>query len=403
MQPLRFLLIVLIVAILALPLSSFAQDDQPLIGAWDTCPTPENLSGEIKIGVTFSLTGGASVYGNPQEQAVRLAVDEINNSGYLGDATLAPVYEDSASDADSAIAAMTKLIQEDQVVTVIGPTLSTQAFAADPIAQEASVPVIGVSNTAGGITDMGEFVFRNSLPESAVIPGNLAKAVEILGIESVGVLYSDNDNFTVSGYEVFSTALDELGVEVLGVETFATGDVDFSAQLTNILAEEPDALVLSILAAEAVPMINQARALGFAGPILGGNGVNSPAIAAEDAAGDNATGVVVGAAWHITNESPINQAFVTAYEETYDARPDQFTAQAYSGAWTVATAIRCADSADPADIRDAMAAIADFETPLGVFSFDENRNPVHDPVAQIVIDGTFSLLSAETAAQVFGE
>jgi len=402
MKSLRLLVLPLLVIVLsAAPLALAQMDDQPLIGAWETCPEPTSLSGEIKLGVTFALTGGASVYGNPQQNAVMLALEEINASGYLGEATLVGVYEDSGSTPEEAIAAFEKLVNEDQVTAILGPTLSSQAFASDPIAQEAGIPVMGVSNTAAGITDMGEFVFRNSLPEAAVIPGNLAKAVEILGIESVGLLYGDDDNFTVSGYEVFKATLEELGVEILGEETFQKGDVDFNAQLTNILAGEPDALVVSVLAAEAVPLIQQARSLGFTGPIIGGNGVNSPAVAEQ--AGEDANGIVVGAAWHITNESEINQAFVAMYEEAYDARPDQFTAQAYTGAWLMATALRCANSSDPADVRDALAAITDFDSPLGMFSFDENRNPVHEPVAQIVIDGVFELLSEETAAAVFGE
>jgi branched-chain amino acid transport system substrate-binding protein len=402
MKPLRlFVLSLFVIALATAPLALAQMDDQPLIGAWETCPEPSALSGEIKLGVTFALTGGASVYGNPQQNAVMLALDEINASGYLGEATLVGVYEDSGSTPEEAIAAFEKLVNEDKVTAILGPTLSSQAFASDPIAQEAGIPVMGVSNTAAGITDMGEFVFRNSLPESAVIPGNLAKAVDILGIESVGLLYGDDDNFTVSGYQVFKATLDELGVEIVGEETFQKGDVDFNAQLTNILADEPDALVISVLAAEAVPLIQQARSLGFAGPIIGGNGVNSPAVAEQ--AGEDANGIVVGAAWHITNESEINQAFVAMYEEAYDARPDQFTAQAYTGAWLMATALRCANSSDPADVRDALAAITDFDSPLGMFSFDENRNPVHEPVAQIVVDGVFQLLSEETAAAVFGE
>jgi branched-chain amino acid transport system substrate-binding protein len=67
--------------------------------------------------------------------------------------------------------------------------------------------------------------------------------------------------------------------------------------------------------------------------------------------------------------------------------------------WLYATAIRCGDSAEPAAIRDALAAIREFPSPLGLFSFDENRDPVHDPVVQIIIDGKFELLSAETLGQ----
>jgi len=352
----------------------------------------------VTIGAIFGLSGPISVYGGPQQQSVQLAVDEVNASGYLGEGvTLEVVFEDSAGDAEQAISAMTRLVEEMGVVAVIGPTLSTEAFAADPIADENSTVVMGVSNTAIGITEMGEFVFRNSLPESAVIPGTIAQATEILGLEQVGILYGNDDDFTLSGYDVFVEALDENGVEILREETFARGDVDFNAQLTALIADDPDALVVSALAAEAIQIINQARELGYEGPIIGGNGFNSPAVLEQTQ--DNSAGVIVGAAWNIGDPDPTDSsvAFVENFEEAYDYSPDQFSAQAYTGAWLFATAIRCADSADRVDVRDALAEIEEFESPLGVFSFDEDRNPVHDPVAQIVVDGAFTVLTEESA------
>lgn len=355
------------------------QDDMMEMGAWDACATPENLPETVDLGVIFGLSGPISVYGGPQRQAVQMAVDEINESGYLGEGTtLNPIYEDSAGDAEQAINAMTKLIDEDNVVAVLGPTLSTEAFSADPVAQERGVPVMGVSNTASGITDMGEYVFRNSLPESSVIPGTIAQAVEALGLERVGVLYGDDDDFTLSGYDVFIEALEDNGVEILGEETFARGDADFSAQLTNLIAQDPDALIASALAAEAVGIITQARDLGYEGPIIGGNGLNSPAVLEQS--GEDSDGVIVGAAWNIASQNPLSVAFSDHYTERYGSAPDQFAAQAYTGAWLMATAIRCADSTDRAEVRDALAAIEGFDSPLGSFSFAEDRNPIHDPV-----------------------
>lgn len=381
---------------LLLPTFALAQDEMPSMGSdmLEACPTPANLPETVSIGALFTLSGGASVYGVVQQQAVQLAVDEINAAGYLGEGvTLQVLFEDSASENEQAINAMTKLVEEDQVVAVIGPTLSREAFSADPIAQENGTVVIGVSNTAAGITDMGEFVFRNSLPESDVIPGTVAQATAILGLEKVGILYGNDDDFTVSGYEVFKSALEENGVEILGEETFAVGDVDFNAQLTNLIANEPDALVVSALAAEAVQIIIQARALGFEGPIIGGNGFNSPAVL--DQSGADSEGLIVGAAWNIASPNEYSVAFSAAFEEAFSNKPDQFAAQAYSGAWLVATAIRCADSVDRTAVRDALADITEFNSPLGVFSFDENRNPVHDPVVQIARDGAFAVLTSE--------
>ncbi len=388
------LMVLLMVSSLAFAQDDDMMDDMPLLGFWEECATPENLPDTVTLGAIFGLSGPISVYGNPQSQSVQLAVEEMNAAGYLGEGvTLAVIFEDSVGDAEQAIAAMTKLVEEDGVVAVLGPTLSTEAFAADPIAQENETVVMGVSNTAIGITEMGEYVFRNSLPESAVIPGTIGQAAEILGLEQVGVLYGNDDDFTLSGYDVFVQALEENDVAILSQETFGRGDVDFSAQLTNLLSNNPDALVVSALAAEAIQIINQARDLGYAGPIIGGNGFNSPAVL--DQTGENAEGLIVGAAWNPGNPNPTDSsvAFLEAFEETYGFVPDQFAAQAYTGAWLLGTAIRCADSDDRADVRDALAEIVEFNSPLGVFSFDENRDPIHDPIAQIVVDGLFGVLA----------
>lgn len=392
----RLLTFSLLLVLMIAPLGGvLAQDEmqQPPLGFWDECAAPDALPETVTIGAVFGISGPIGVYGGPQQNSVQLAVDEINASGYLGESMLEVIFEDSTGSAEGAINAMTKLVEEDEVTAVLGPTLSTEAFAADPIANENGVPVMGVSNTASGITDMGEFVFRNSLPESSVIPGTIGQATELLGLARVGVLYGDDDDFTLSGYEVFIEALEANEVEILGEETFARDDVDFSAQLTNLIGDEPDALVVSALAAEAGLIITQARELGFEGPIIGGNGLNSPAIIEQ--AGEAAEGVIVGAAWNVSASDEISVAFTTAYEETYSASPDQFSAQAYTGAWLMATAVRCANSADSADVRDALAAIEGFNSPLGVFAFGEDRNPIHDPVLQIVQDGAFIVFTGD--------
>ncbi len=86
--------------------------------------------------------------------------------------------------------------------------------------------------------------------------------------------------------------------------------------------------------------------------------------------------------------------FAQAFEDAYGNKPDQFAAQAYTGAWLLATAVRCANSVDHAAINDALGNIKDMETPLGSFSFDENGEPVHAPIAQIVQDGKFVPLAS---------
>ena len=398
-KTLRFLLVMVVIAAFVVPAAAQEATPEPvepaMMGVDATCISPQSLSGSVNIGVIFTLSGAASVYGLPQRDAVQLAVDQINEAGYLGEGVmLVPMFEDSAGDREQAIAAMTRLVDQG-VTAVIGPTLSSEMTAAGPVAQEAGILVVGVSNTATGLKDViGDFYFRASLPESAVIPGTVAQATEALGLTTVGILYGNDNEFTVSGYEVFAEALVENGVAISGEETFATGDVDFNAQLTNLINAEPDALVVSALAAEATQIILQARALGYEGTIIGGNGFNSPAVLTQTGADSN--GLIVGGAWNFFNPNPTPESvgFMNAFEEAYGYSPDQFSAQAFTGTWLVATAIRCANSVDSAAVRDALGAIADFPTPLGLFSFDEVGEPAHDPIAQIVVDGRFVPLAS---------
>lgn len=354
----------------------------------ETTVAAGTLSGEIPIGLVFSQTGAAAIYGETQKKAAQLAIDEINASKFLGDATLKGIFEDDASKPEQAIQVFTKLITQDQVAAIIGPTLSNSAKSSDPVAQENKTVVLGVSNTAGGITEIGDYVFRNSLPESAVIPNTIKVAKEKLGLTKVALMYGNDDAFTQAGYDVFVQVLADEGIQVLTTETFAKGDTDFNPQLTKIQGLAPEAIVVSALAEEAAGIMLQARQLGLEVPIIGGNGFNSPKLA--ELAGEAAEGAISGAAWLVSSENAKNRAFVEAYNATYSTNPDQFAAQAYDGVYLIATALKNAGSTDRSAIRDALDQITDFEGVLGTFSF-KNREPIHTPVVQVVRDGKFEL------------
>ncbi|HMK34157.1 MAG TPA: ABC transporter substrate-binding protein [Desulfomonilaceae bacterium] len=349
------------------------------------------LGGEIPMGAVWSLTGDAAVYGPSQKNASLMAVDEINKSGMLGGAKIKLIIEDDRSTKEGAIAAFENLIKKDKVIAILGPTLSNSAKAADPIAQESKVIVLGVSNTAGGIVEIGDFIFRDSLPESAVQPNTVQKTMDKLGYKKVAVMYGDDDVFTKGGYDVFKKVLEEKGIQVLTTETFKKKDTDFSAQLTKIKGLNPDQIIVSALAEEAAGIMSQGRQLGIAESVhfIGGNGFNSPKLA--QLAGQFAEGAISGAAWFIGNDTPGNKAFVEAYTSRYGTNPDQFAAQAYAGVYILAHAVKTANSSDSKAMRDALAAIRDLDTVLGKFSFNEKRDPVHPPIVQIIKNGKFEL------------
>ena len=276
------------------------------------------LSAGIKIGFVFSMTGGAAVYGTSQKEGISLAIDQINAAAGSNGLQIIPIFEDDASVPQQGTNVFNKLINGDKVSIIIGPTLSNTAKITDPIAQKAGVPVLAISNTISGITEIGDYIFRDSLTENVVIPHTVKVAKEKLGLKKVAILYGNDDAMTKATYEVFKKNLQSSGIQILGEQIFAKGDRDFSPQLTQIKAQNPDAIICAALAEEASGIVSQARQLGIPKTvrIIGGNGLNSPGLIKN--AGDAAEGVIVGAAWNVSSTAPLNVKFVNDYTKKFN-------------------------------------------------------------------------------------
>ncbi|MEO6973690.1 MAG: ABC transporter substrate-binding protein [Rhodoferax sp.] len=326
---------------------------------------------DIKLGVAEALSGGAAQYGISIRNGFQLAVDQINAAGGVNGDKLQLVIEDEQGKKEEAINVFKKLIFQDKVLMVFGPTLSNSAQAADPIAQAAKIVAFGTSNTADGITSIGDYVFRNSVTEADVLPETLRVATKHANIKKVAVLYGNDDVFTKSGYDNFKKALEDLKIPVTTTETFAKGDVDFKAQLTKIKATNPDAVVLSALLAEGAPIMVQARQIGLNVPFIGGNGMNSTKV--FTLAKGSSDGLYVGSPWSASNESPENAKFIKDYQAKFNTSPDQFAAQSFDGLHILVQALKQVKltgnlAADRSALRDALPN-AKWTGATGAFQF----------------------------------
>ena len=336
-----------------------------LVGAADS------LAADIKIGVAEALTGNAAQYGVAIRKGFELAAGEITSAGGINGQRLELVVEDEQGKKEEAINVFKKLIFQDKVLLLFGPTLSNSAQASDPVAQGAKVVVFGTSNTADGITSIGNYVFRNSVTEADILPITLKMAAQKTGLKKVAVLYGNDDIFTKSGYDNFKKALQDLKIPVTTTETFAKGDVDFKPQLTKIKVSNADAIVMSALVAEGAPVMVQARQLGITLPFIGGNGMNSPRV--FELAKDHSDNLWVGSPWSLQNPAAENKRFVAAYQKAYGSLPDQFAAQAYDAMYIVAQTLKKIKltgklETDRKALRDALPA-AQWSGATGPFKF----------------------------------
>jgi branched-chain amino acid transport system substrate-binding protein len=350
--------------------------------------SPRNAAAQdsIPVGAIEVLSGPSAAYGVAIKAGLELALDDINAKGVLGGKKIALTVEDSAADKDQAINAARKLIGRDKVVAIIGPTLSNEMFAVGPVANERKIPTLGTSTTATGITDIGPFIFRTSLPESDVIPVTLKKAIS-RGVKTIALMYANDDAFSKSGYDVMKAAAQKAGLTIVAEESFGSKDTDFSAQLTKIKGLKPDAVGISALVEPVSGVLLQARQLGFGKETLfiGGNGSNSPKLG--EIAGAAADGLIVGSPWFIGKPDPVNQKFVKAFRAKTGRDPDQFAAQAYDAMFIMAQAIDRAGAADPEKIRDALQK-TNFSGVMGPFTFTDHRDPASsEGVVVLVMQG----------------
>lgn len=348
----------------------------------------DTTSGQIaKVGLIAYLSGNGAAYGEAILNGIKLAQEELNEKN-KGTLHIELIVADSAGKRDQALNTAQKLINSENVVSLIGPTTSSEMFVVGPVANRSGVPILGTSTVAEGIPEIGEYVFRNALPESLAVPAAIKKAAEKMPIKKVAMIYAYDDDFTKSGFETMKATAEELGMEIVRVEKYATGDSDFSAQLTNIQAAQPDAIFASSFYKEGGLILDQARKLGLNLPVVGGDGFNSPQIIAQ--AGKASEGVIVASPWFPELDDPKVQSFVQKFESKYGKKPDQFAASAYDGLYILSQALLNSGAVDDrTKMRDALAAVKDFNGVTGKLSFDEIGNPIMTPVVLIIQDEKF--------------
>ena len=344
----------------------------------------------VRVGAALSLTGPAKLFGSAQRSGIKLAQDEINANHVLGSTRLEVIIEDDASDREQAAAAFGRFIENSHVLAIMGPTLSDTALSVDPLAQQAGVPVLAISNAAGGITQIGNFIFRDCLSDSQLTPQILKMVRARLKIHNAALLYTDTDP-NRAGSHGFKKALQDFGIHIAAEQEFARDQTDFSPQLEEIAASRPDALFINAPAQSAAPILTQARQHGLSTvPIIGSNAFNSDTVVRS--AGDAAEGLIVGSAWSAANPGTRNQQFIQSYRARYGVDPDQLAAQAYAGVYILASAIGdAATTTDPRAVRDALERVNKLDTPLGLFSFDSQRDADYAPSVQIVRQGHLQL------------
>ncbi len=359
------------------------------VAAQDEC----SFAGDAVIGVIAPLTGDLPKVGQSTVEAAQMAVDEINAQCGLkiGDENyqVVIVVEDDERKAESAVAAMTRLIVEDEVIAVVGPQASGQAVPAGQVADDRETPMISPWSTNPATTLDRPWVFRAAFLDSFQGQVDAEFAMSQFGAKKAAVLYDIASDYPKGLAEFFKTSFEAAGGEVVAFESFSTGDTDFSAQLTSIIAAKPDVLFTPQYYSEVPLIVQQARELGYEGPILGSDSWGTPDLLTL--CGEACNGLFFTTHFSPDAANEVGTKFIADYQALYDGRlPDDVAALTYDSFQLLFTAITNAQSLDRTDIRDALANIGVYEGVTGIMSFDEQGDPVKCITMIQIQDGKFT-------------
>ena len=346
-------------------------------GETDSTTADTDSENVIRIGSMFELTGAAAEYGISMNDAVKMAVAEINDAGGVDGKTIEIIERDIASDEAQASQAALSLVADENVSTIIGPALTGTFQAAIPAANQYEVPIISPSATDDGVLqdDNGNvhpYAFRTSFTNSFQ-GGALAQFANENLNASKAVVFGDNSSDYAQG--LTQTFQDAFVGEIVAIENFTSDQTDFSATLTNIANMNFDVLYLPGYYEQAGPIVKQAREMGIDQPIIGPDGLGNTRMV--DLAGtENMNDVYYTSHFVVESDDPAVQEFVQNYKDFTGNDPDMFTGLAYDAVYITKEAIERAGSTDPVAVNAEIEKTENFAGITGTYSFDEKHDPV---------------------------
>ncbi|MEJ5258042.1 MAG: ABC transporter substrate-binding protein [Fervidobacterium sp.] len=349
----------------------------------------------VKIGALLPLTGGVSAFGDLVKKGIELAHEERGT--VLGE-KIEVVYMDTRSEKTEAANGIARLIDKEGVIAVIGEVISGNSIAAGEIAEKKKVPMVSPSSTNPLVTQGKKFVSRVCFIDPLQGTALAEFAVKTLKIKKATVLTDVEQDYSVGLSNYFIERFKKYGGQAQQLN-YKSGDSEFSAQLSQALAFGAEAIVVTGYYNEIALVAQQARALGFKGHILAGDGADAPELI--KIGGQAVEGLYFTAHYH--PDAPITQVskkFVEAFVKKYGVKPSTLSALGYDAYMLVVEAIDRAKQKKPELIATAIRSIKNFQGATGVITIDGNGNATKDVVIETVKNQQFAFAAKISASEL---
>lgn len=343
----------------------------------------DNNSDTIKIGLLTPKTGKVAQYGINVENAAKLAIDEVNAAGGINGKQVELIAYDNKGDATESINLFKRLVDNDKVVAVVGPVISSTALAVAPLAEEKGIPVITPTATNVDVTLDSDYMFRACFTDPYQ-GGIMSKfATENLKAQTAAILYNSGDDYSTGLAEAFKENFEAAGGIITDYEAYTEDEKDFKAVLTNMKANSPDVLYVPDYYNTVGLIAEQVKQVGLEVTMLGADGWDD----VQKDYGSVTEGYYFTNHYAADDTDEIVQKFVTGYQDTYEGNtPNALGALGYDATKIMCHAIDEADSTDGEAIVKALSG-TDMDCVAGHVTFDENGDPQKAVTILTIKDG----------------
>jgi branched-chain amino acid transport system substrate-binding protein len=392
--------VVLVLAVALLALGGISCSTEEEVGA---TPTPKAA---YKVGALFATTGGGSNLGKPEEETVNMMVEKINAAGGINGHPLEVIFYNTESSAEKCATLTTRLIEQDNVLAIIGPTTSGESLAIIDTVTTAKVPLISCAANIGIVTPVSEryWVFKTPQADKEVA-AEILRNMQQQDITKVAII-TNTSSFGAGGRSVLKSDAGNYGITIVDDQTFSTGDTSMQSQLTHIKGTDAQAVICWDTDQQAAIVAQDMKTLQMTIPLFCSHGIANQAFI--DEAGAAANGVVFPAGKllivDVVPASDPQKEVLVQYKADYEAKYGKvvstFGGHAYDALSMVVMALK--DMPEGLDIaaarqavRDGIEQIEDFAGISGVFTMSPTDHLGMQPgsLAMIeIVDGEWTWL-----------
>ena len=336
------------------------------------CATTAFAAPTIKIGALFAVTGPAAFLGEPERNTAQMVVDEINKAGGVKGRKLELIIYDTAGDATKAVQLATKLIKNDKVAAIIGPSTTGESMAVIPVAEKEQVPLISCAAGIKITEPVKKWVFKTAQNDTLAV-GRIFEYLQKNKQNKIAIL-TVSDGFGASGREQLKAQASKYGITIVSDDTYGPKDTDMTAQLTKIRTSQAQVIICWGTNPGPALVAKNIKQLGIKLPVYMSHGVSSKKFV--ELAGDAAEGIRLPSGKVLVSDVLPNTdaqkksllAFVKDYQNHYKAEGDHFGGHAWDAVMLLKSAIEHGAST-PDTIRDQLEKTKQFHGIGGTFTY----------------------------------